>query len=51
MYGGEERTSLDENSLPKSPYASSKVFAHETNKLYRESYDILVLMGYLIMNL
>jgi len=49
MFGGEERTSLDENSpfLPKSPYASSKVFAHETNKLYRESYDIFGVNGIL----
>ncbi len=49
MFGGEERASLDENSpfLPKSPYASSKVFAHETNKLYRESYDIFGVNGIL----
>lgn len=49
MFGGKERTSLDENSpfLPKSPYASSKVFAHETNKLYRESYDIFGVNGIL----
>ena len=49
MFGGEERTSLDESSpfLPKSPYASSKVFAHETNKLYRESYDIFGVNGIL----
>ena len=49
MFGGKERKSLDENSpfLPKSPYASSKVFAHETNKLYRESYDIFGVNGIL----
>lgn len=49
MYGGEIKESLDENSpfLPKSPYASSKVFAHETNKLYRESYDIFGVNGIL----
>ena len=49
MFGGKERESLDENSpfLPKSPYASAKVFAHETNKLYRESYNIFGVNGIL----
>ena len=42
MYGGKEKVSLNEESplMPRSPYASSKVFAHEINKIYRESYNI-----------
>ena len=49
MYGGEDEVSLNEDSplLPKSPYASSKVFAHEINKIYRESYDIFGVNGIL----
>ena len=42
MFGGIDSQKLDENSkfIPKSPYAASKVFAHQINKIYRESYDI-----------
>ena len=49
MYGGEGEISLNEESplIPKSPYASSKLFAHETNKLYRESYGIFGVNGIL----
>ena len=49
MYGGDKETSLDEESplIPKSPYASSKLFAHETNKVYRESYGIFGVNGIL----
>jgi len=49
MYGGEGKQSLNEESplLPKSPYASSKVFAHEINKIYRESYDVFGVNGIL----
>ena len=49
MYGGGSETSLNENSLfdPKSPYAASKVFAHNVTKLYRESYGIFGVNGIL----
>ena len=49
MYGGELRESLNENSPfdPKSPYAASKVFAHNITKLYRESYDLFCVNGIL----
>lgn len=49
MFGGDSKRSLNEDSpfIPKSPYASSKVFAHETNKLYRESYGIFGVNGIL----
>ena len=49
MYGGKEKVSLNEESplLPRSPYASSKVFAHEINKIYRESYNIFGVNGIL----
>ena len=49
MFGGKEKVSLNEESplIPKSPYASSKVFAHEINKIYRESYDIFGVNGIL----
>jgi len=49
MYGGEGEISLNEESplIPKSPYASSKLFAHETNKIYRESYGIFGVNGIL----
>ena len=54
MYGGANEEKLDEESVfdPKSPYAASKVFAHNMTKIYRESYGLFVLMVfYLIMNL
>lgn len=49
MYGGKEKVSLNEESplMPRSPYASSKVFAHEINKIYRESYNIFGVNGIL----
>ena len=42
MYGGASREKLNEKSKfdPKSPYAASKVFAHEITKVYRDSYNM-----------
>ena len=49
MYGGEDDSLLNEESqfTPKSPYAVSKVFAHEMTKIYRESYDMFAVNGIL----
>ena len=49
MYGGATKEKLNEESLfdPKSPYAASKVFAHNITKIYRESYDIFGVNGIL----
>jgi len=49
MYGGENEVSLNEESLfdPKSPYAASKVFAHNITKIYRDSYDLFCVNGIL----
>tara|TARA_B100000886_G_scaffold338599_1_gene301825 strand:- start:3385 stop:4416 length:1032 start_codon:yes stop_codon:yes gene_type:complete len=49
MYGGAIEKSLNEQSKfdPKSPYAVSKLFAHEITKVYRESYDIFAVNGLL----
>tara|TARA_Y100000817_G_scaffold314859_1_gene315590 strand:+ start:392 stop:1429 length:1038 start_codon:yes stop_codon:yes gene_type:complete len=49
MYGGSTQEALDENSLfdPKSPYAASKVFAHNITKIYRDSYDLFCVNGIL----
>ena len=49
MYGGGTETSLNEDSLfdPKSPYAASKVFAHNITKIYRDSYDLFCVNGIL----
>tara|TARA_Y100000816_G_scaffold64403_1_gene42669 strand:- start:10796 stop:11827 length:1032 start_codon:yes stop_codon:yes gene_type:complete len=49
MYGGSSKVKLNENSPfdPKSPYAASKVFAHNVTKLYRESYDMFCVNGIL----
>ena len=49
MYGGAEKVALNEKSLfdPKSPYAASKVFAHNITKIYRESYDLFCVNGIL----
>tara|TARA_X000000368_G_scaffold317203_1_gene254593 strand:- start:950 stop:1990 length:1041 start_codon:yes stop_codon:yes gene_type:complete len=49
MYGGEELVMLDENSplIPKSPYASSKIFAHHMTQIYRDSYDLFFVNGIL----
>ena len=53
MYGGGTEMSLSEETKfdPKSPYAASKLFAHEITKIYRDSTECLPLMEYcLIMN-
>jgi len=49
MYGGSKKESLKEDSTfdPKSPYAVSKLFAHEITKVYRESYGIFAVNGLL----
>ncbi len=49
MYGGISKKPLNEDSVfqPKSPYAASKVFAHNMTKIYRESYDIFAVNGIL----
>ena len=49
MYGGGVEEFLNEESLfePKSPYAASKVFAHNLTKIYRESYDLFCVNGIL----
>ena len=49
MYGGGSKESLNEESLfdPKSPYAASKVFAHNMTKIYRESYNLFCVNGIL----
>jgi GDPmannose 4,6-dehydratase len=49
MYGGGIKSSLNEESLfdPKSPYAASKVFAHNMTKIYRDSYDMFCVNGIL----
>ncbi len=49
MFGGISNKSLNENSIfePKSPYAASKVFAHNMTKIYRESYDLYSVNGIL----
>ncbi len=49
MYGGVTKGKLDENSLfdPKSPYAASKVFAHNMTKIYRDSYKLFCVNGIL----
>ena len=51
MYGGASKEMLDENSKfdPKSPYAASKVFAHEITKIYRDSYGIFGVNGILLI--
>ena len=42
MFGGIDDSKLSEILIySKSPYAASKVFAHQMTKIYRESYDIL----------
>ena len=49
MFGGSEKVSLNEKSPfdPKSPYAASKVFAHNMTKMYRDSYDLFCVNGIL----
>ena len=49
LFGGSSKELLNEKSLfdAKSPYGASKVFAHEINKIYRESYDLFGVNGIL----
>ncbi|OUU49231.1 MAG: GDP-mannose 4,6-dehydratase [Flavobacteriaceae bacterium TMED68] len=49
MYGGGVKESLNEDSPfdPKSPYAVSKVFAHEITQVYRDSYGLFGVNGIL----
>ena len=49
MYGGDYEGFLNEDSPfdPKSPYAASKVFAHNLTKMYRETYDLFCVNGIL----
>ena len=49
MFGGTTKKSLNEESPfdPKSPYAASKVFAHNITKIYRDSYDMFCTNGIL----
>tara|TARA_B100000965_G_scaffold207267_1_gene173207 strand:- start:12648 stop:13685 length:1038 start_codon:yes stop_codon:yes gene_type:complete len=49
MFGGEEKSMLNEKSplIPKSPYASSKIFAHHMAQIYRDSYNLFFTNGIL----
>ena len=49
MFGGKLKEKLNESSPfdPRSPYAASKVFAHDLTKIYRESYDLFCVNGIL----
>tara|TARA_B100001113_G_scaffold46694_1_gene33349 strand:- start:23064 stop:24095 length:1032 start_codon:yes stop_codon:yes gene_type:complete len=49
MYGGQFKSKLNEESPfdPKSPYAASKVFAHNINQIYRDSYELFCVNGIL----
>jgi GDPmannose 4,6-dehydratase len=49
MFGGKEKKILNEESplIPKSPYAASKVFAHQMTQIYRDSYDLFFVNGIL----
>ena len=49
MYGGGTETFLSEDTKfdTKSPYAASKLFAHEITKIYRDSYEIFGVNGML----
>ena len=49
MYGGNSKDKLNEDSKfsPKSPYAASKVFAHNMTTIYRQSYGIHAVNGIL----
>lgn len=49
MFGGIDSEKLNEESkfIPKSPYAASKVFAHQITKIYRESYNLFAVNGIL----
>ena len=47
MYGGGTKELLNEETIfdPKSPYAVSKVFAHNITKIYRDSYNLFCANG------
>lgn len=49
MYGKVNKHVLDENTKfnPRSPYAASKLFAHEITKNYREAYNMFCCSGIL----
>ena len=49
MYGGGTKELLNEETTfdPKSPYAASKVFAHNITKIYRDSYNLFCANGIL----
>ena len=49
MFGGGKEEILSEESKfdPKSPYAASKVFAHDMTKIYRDSYGMFAVNGIL----
>ena len=49
MFGKHGKKKQNENTLfhPRSPYATSKIFAHYTVQNYRESYDIYAVSGIL----
>ena len=49
MFGGGKQEILSETSKfdPKSPYAASKVFAHDMTKIYRDSYNMFAVNGIL----
>jgi GDPmannose 4,6-dehydratase len=49
MYGGATKEKLNEESDfdAKSPYAASKVFAHNMTKIYRDSYNLFCTNGIL----
>ena len=49
MFGGIDNNLLSEESqfFPKSPYAVSKVFAHDMTRVYRESYGLFAVNGIL----
>ena len=49
MYGGTQKKSQNEqtNFEPQSPYAASKVFAHNLTKIYRDGYGVFACNGIL----
>ncbi len=49
MYGGTQKKSQNEQTSfdPQSPYAASKVFAHNLTKIYRDGYGIFACNGIL----
>jgi len=49
MFGGSSKETQTEKTVfePKSPYAASKVFAHNITKIYRDAYKIFACNGIL----